>query len=540
MSATADDPGGRKKFNEENMEKLKRSDKKQQQLRERVSKTGKLTLEQKSAWDTNSNEALKNFWQTTFNAKVDFDAEHEHGAGRFSKTATSLAATAYDFLRDLSPIVEIVKDFGAPFGSMAIGTVCLLFAVAKNRANMEEKIESTLKDIKDRLPGMSMYQHIYNDNHELDRLLQSQIVDAYESFMDYCVAALDFYTQRSSYRLIRVFKSQSSLDQQAQLVQDAVVRVRLVCEEVLGKNVNIIREKLEEVLITNVALLDENDLKSLGQICTHLGIESFSSEDHFDQLQRHKGNVAAYFWSKTWLGEQESDQQLGRVLSDPGYQEWLVSESSGVFILSGENDFNGASHCWASPVALNLIDQLTKDGNEASDTCVFYLLGHQEHDDTCLRVLTSLVFQLLKSNKEALRDKAQLDELLAKLTRYSRLPRSPSEENSKQDSLAEVVLRAVKMIPADKTIWVVLDRVDKCCDQLQADSPGGRRPRKGARTLLRTLGSLTRGMATKVKILAVVNRADWRIEQEGDEVGVEEGRVVIRRFSQGGGFTETL
>ena len=62
---------------------------------------------------------------------------------------------------------------------------------------MEENIETTLKAIKDRLPGLSMYRHIYNENHELDHLLQTSIVETYAAFMNYCIEALEFYTHGS-------------------------------------------------------------------------------------------------------------------------------------------------------------------------------------------------------------------------------------------------------------------------------------------------------------------------------------------------------
>ena len=77
-----------------------------------------------------SEAAANHFWQTAFSAKGNFDASREHGISKVSKETTSLAATAYDLLRDFSPMVEVVKDFGSPFGNVAIGTLCCLFAVS--------------------------------------------------------------------------------------------------------------------------------------------------------------------------------------------------------------------------------------------------------------------------------------------------------------------------------------------------------------------------------------------------------------------------
>ena len=53
---------------------------------------------------------------------------------------------------------------------------------------------------------------------------------------------------------MQTFTSRSRLSQKADLVKEAVVNVRCVCEEVLGKNVNSIKQTLEEVQVSNESL----------------------------------------------------------------------------------------------------------------------------------------------------------------------------------------------------------------------------------------------------------------------------------------------
>jgi hypothetical protein len=62
---------------------------------------------------------------------------------------------------------------------------------------METQISATLGQIRDRVAGFKLYQHIYNDDHELDRQLQSKIVEAYESFIGFCIASTYYYTMGS-------------------------------------------------------------------------------------------------------------------------------------------------------------------------------------------------------------------------------------------------------------------------------------------------------------------------------------------------------
>ncbi len=109
--------------------KLGESEEKQRRLRERVVKTQAFTPREQSALNIDSKDAFKRFWESALDAKTAFDTEHEHGAGRLSKDANSLAASAYDILQGVSPMVDLVKNFGSPYGGMAIGTICFLFAV---------------------------------------------------------------------------------------------------------------------------------------------------------------------------------------------------------------------------------------------------------------------------------------------------------------------------------------------------------------------------------------------------------------------------
>lgn len=73
---------------------------------------------------------------------------------------------------------------------------------------MEDEISGTLLQIRDRLPGVKLYGHIYSSNDELGRMMQSKIVDAYQSFMGFCMAASQFYTQ-PGYRELTITKGLS-------------------------------------------------------------------------------------------------------------------------------------------------------------------------------------------------------------------------------------------------------------------------------------------------------------------------------------------
>lgn len=130
---------------------------------------------------------------------------------------------------------------------------------------MEERLASTISAIKDRLPGLKLYQHIYNDDHELDMRLQDRIVSAYQGFIEFCIAATKYYKSggRRKYhthelisrqrlrndltccilgRWLRAFVRPNIVFDKADQVQAVIVDIRQLCEELLDKNVHSIKQ----------------------------------------------------------------------------------------------------------------------------------------------------------------------------------------------------------------------------------------------------------------------------------------------------------
>jgi hypothetical protein len=80
-----------------------------------------------------SKDAFENFWNAALSSKRGFDVGRASGIGLSKQRASEFGASAYEVMRNVSPILEIVKDFGAPYGGLAIGTVSFLFAVCYSR-----------------------------------------------------------------------------------------------------------------------------------------------------------------------------------------------------------------------------------------------------------------------------------------------------------------------------------------------------------------------------------------------------------------------
>ncbi|UNI23974.1 hypothetical protein JDV02_009759 [Purpureocillium takamizusanense] len=531
---------GEKQCSPENLNKLEQSLSKQNRLRERVCKSRAYTDEERAALGVNSQDAFEQFWSSALTAKANFDAQHEHGLGRVSKGATNLASSAYGFLEYFRSMLEIITDFSAPYGSMAIGTLCFLFAVAKNRTKMEGEISATLQHIRDRLPSVQMYQHIYIYSGELGQQLQTKIVDAYNSFIDFCIAAVNFYSRHSFYRWIAALRGTGEVGTQAALVQDAMVQVRFLCEDLLNQNVNDVKDNLKEVKTINIeqqrhihdlkeqlsVLQTTHDFETLEKVRKLLRLEPFSAEAHLKQLDIHRSNVRDEF-RKNWYPSETSDEESDAVLKNPSYEEWRWSPSSQLLILSGKNYSRHTTHCWVSPVALDLAANFTASNDPNTAACVFYLLGRRKEEDTYAHVMTFLTHQLLSVNKGPLQDKPQFDEMWSALNSYEAAVSSPSGDRHKiREKLRDAALRALNMFGAGKTVWIILDRVDQCRPEPHLITPRNY-PGRDSRALLAALVYLVEQATVTVKVLTVVNRLDWAVEEQLDEFGrSKEGSMV--------------
>lgn len=111
-------------------EAVKASEERQIEFKDWVVASKDFSKDEKAALNVDSVVAFEDFWQNTNTAKADFDSGKERGCGLCVKRYQSSAAFISPFMKDFSPIVQIVRDFGAPYGAVAVGTMSLLFAVS--------------------------------------------------------------------------------------------------------------------------------------------------------------------------------------------------------------------------------------------------------------------------------------------------------------------------------------------------------------------------------------------------------------------------
>lgn len=225
--------------------------------------------------------------------------------------------------------------------------------------------------------------------------------------------------------------------------------------------------------------------------------------------------------------EQMRDDRLRTFEKSPNYRNWSESKSACLLILSGYNERSilDEDQCWLSPIALNRIEDLSHPENAA--IIAHYLLPQQRqtviHD-----VLPTVLLQLLSQKCQALRDEEEFAELCAELRQYGNLSTSPGISDANEDAristLQKIALRVVNFFAESETVYIIVDRIDRCTYPGKADH---------RRALTKALVKMVEGAKCNLKILAVINGYDWRVEDIRDDFGAEkEGTLIIHTERQ--------
>lgn len=469
------------------------------------------------------------YWPKTTNANQEFDQSHTKGCGLFSKKYQSSAVVVQSFIQDFSPIIEIVKNFAAPYGGMALGTISVFFTVAGNKDKMEEGLASAISAIKDRLPGLNMYQHIYNGKDELDKRLQDRIVSAYKSFIEFCIEATKYYKGGGPRRWIKALGRPNSILDKAKEVQDAILDMRLLCDELLDKNVYLIKQLnlglVDQVKNLEEQLLTAKDDNMLIEIQGLLSLSGYSEETQRKELEKYSEALDSDEQLNAPYFEQMRGQRFDSFKACEEYQSWIESEHSCLLILSGRNNetlFN-LDKFWLSPVAMAMIAGF---GLPPSQLMSYYVFPHK--GELLYRSFSVILLQLLRQKSQVLRQKSQSNELRAELYELQEHEHGDKTGVKKKDerlsAFQKVALRVIGFFDETETVYVILDRADRCCDWKELDH---RKP------LLKVLVKMVEAARCKLRVLVVINGSQWNVEKRRDELGEKiKGRVILYTAEQ--------
>ncbi|KAL9105306.1 MAG: hypothetical protein Q9227_009501 [Pyrenula ochraceoflavens] len=463
---------------------------------------------EKAALKVNTFNEFDAFWSQVNGSKQKLNHGNREGHPSLSKSYQKSASVAYDFMQSFSPIIGLVKDFAAPYGGLAIGTLSLLFIVAKNKNDIEERLNSTMISIQERLPGLRMYQHIYNDNHELDILLQERIVSTYCSFVDFSIAATKYYKKSRFHRnleqWLKAIGPQYTFVENAKRLEDDVVRMRYLCEDLLNKNVDELKNSNKELDAQLKHLQSGRDNDRVRDIQRLLNLEDFSEELQRREVDKYHKELADDDQLNIELLQQMKEKELKSFRIRPKYNQWITSPEPRLLIILGYNNESIISEdqCWLSPVATTLIKDLIDA--HSGPTVAYNIIPRPRK--SIFDVLPTILLQLLRQKSQALRNEKQFLELQSELRNFhagSGVSRSPDNHDAMLSALQNAALRVISFFDEAEPIFIIVDRVDRCQDLWSHNRVDHRL------LLLRVFVKLVEVARTRLKILAIINGFDW-------------------------------
>ena len=265
---------------------------------------------------------------------------------------------------------------------------------------------------------------------------------------------------------------------------------------------------------------------------------AFSYENQRKELDRYGKDLDSDEQLNAVYFEQMRGHRLDSFKACEDYLSWANSENSCLLILSGHNNMSirDLDQCWLSTIAMNLITDL--ESNPSHPIYAYYVFTSQ--GDLLYQPFSVILFQLIRQKREILRDKPQCDELrveLHKLEKYqheSQNSTDPDFEDKRLSAFQKVALRVIRFFDESETVYIVLDRVDRCCNlRKEVDH---RKP------LLKILVKLVEAARCKLRVLVVMDGRQWNVEQRRDELGEARGqgqegrrkkRVIVHMIEQG-------
>jgi len=268
---------------------------------------------------------------------------------------------------------------------------------------------------------------------------------------------------------------------------------------------------------------DGDDNTRLRKVRRLFRLDTFSEETQRRELEIHRQSLS----SDEELNVDYLQQMRGRGLelfkNHLDYQQWYKSRQQMLIIYGCNNEsVSDSDHCWMSPLALSMIENLSQE-KEMHAYSVLPQAGRLIYD-----VFPAILLQLLRRKVSAMRDEDRFNELCSELEALqefeNRGPKLETYEIDKLEALHRVGLRVIDFFNENDSIYIIVDRVDRCRDFKTIDH---------RKLLLECLRRLADGAKCGLKILVVVDKRGWpKNYEENIRREVKSGKVVIHTAEQ--------
>ena len=258
------------------------------------------------------------------------------------------------------------------------------------------------------------------------------------------------------------------------------------------------------------------DHDRLNEVQRLLNLEDFSEEDHRREWDKHGQAVDRDENLNAEIYQQMRGPELKFFEASADYQQWRSSERSCLLILSGYNNISiiGGYQCWLSPIAVAAVKDFGQQAIHA-----YYALP--QNGKLLDGVVSVILLQLLRQKSRALRDEHRHAELRTDLRK---LRQREMDEGDRVSAMERVALRVIDLFDESETLYIVVDRADRCRDPKTVDH---------RKILLKVLVKMVEAARCKLRVLTVIDGYSWRMEDHRDELGSKmKDRFIVHTAEQ--------
>ncbi|KAF4624369.1 hypothetical protein G7Y89_g13804 [Cudoniella acicularis] len=438
------------------------------------------TEEEEGALKCQTYQEFAQYWSKVAEVeKHDLDQRRRSGWAKWGHGYQSFGTAVMGFMKDWEPLIDIIKGFGGVYGDMAVGTITVVFVIAKNKNTAEGYLSSALASIKDRMIGFALYGDIYKKKDLLEDDLRSKIISAYSLFVELSIQATKYYKGGGTWRWLRTIGRPTKFKSMATNIQKSIVAIRLRSEELLSRNVDEIKQDNKRLRGQVEELLESDDNKNMAEVNRLWKNGELPAEPNDDLITLR--NVLNEELGANFDQFRPGDKKRQKFEASTEHEEWRTPKNSRILILVGHSEESivvRQYRCWLSSIVLDHIEKRRTDGDIYA--CYLFEVRRETpmHD-----AMTSLLFQLLRFKKQALR---------------KHINSFRPEDTKEFDALEETSRRVIKFFEPSETVYIMLDRVDKCREEERT-------------SLLNILGRMVTEALCTLKILIVISGSDWTI-----------------------------
>ena len=275
---------------------------------------------------------------------------------------------------------------------------------------------------------------------------------------------------------------------------------------------------MPEVLRSCVELQKGLDHDRLNEVQRLLKLDDFSEEAHRKEWDRHNEAVDKDDDLNAEILQQMRGSKLDSFRASEDYQSWVHSERSCLLILSGYNNISlEVDQCWLSPIAAAAVKDF--DQQDISPLYAYYALPRK--GKLLYDVVAVVLLQLLRRKSGTLRNERRHAELRTELGKFQQ---TGTDEDDKVLAMERVALRVIDFFEESETLYIVIDRADRCRDPKAVDH---------RKALLRIFVKIVEAARCTLRVLTVIDGHSWRVENYRDELGAKmDDRVIVHTEEQ--------